>query len=291
MPFVINRRVFLQAALGAAAFAQPRDRTRWALLSDTHIPANPEEEYRGFRPVANLKKALPKLLAYAPDGTLINGDVARLVGAREDYDAVKALVEPLTSRMAVVLGMGNHDDRENFFSVFSGAGDSPLKGRHVAVVDAKPVRFVVLDLLMRVQGSNGKPATIVAGLLGTAQRAWLERFLATSDATPTILFVHHPPDDADGNLLDSDRLLRMVAPVRKVKAIVFGHSHVYSFDQVNGIHLINIPAMGYNFTDAAPVGWVEAGMTRAGGDFTLRVIGGNTAQDGTIKSLEWRADS
>ncbi len=291
MPFVINRRVFLQAALGAAAFAQPRDRTRWALLSDTHIPANPEEEYRGFRPVANLKKAVPKVLAYAPEGTLINGDVARLVGAREDYDAVKALLEPLTSRMTVALAMGNHDDRENFFAVFSGAAESPLKGRHVAVVDAKPMRFVVLDSLARLPVVSGKPVANIAGLLGKAQRTWLEGFLASSDATPTIVFVHHPPDDADGNLLDSDRLLRMVAPARKVKAIVFGHSHVYNYDQVNGIHLINIPAMGYNFTDAAPVGWVEAGMTRAGGDFTLRVIAGNASQDGATKSLEWRADS
>jgi 3',5'-cyclic AMP phosphodiesterase CpdA len=289
MPLVIDRRVFLQAALGSAAFAQKRERTRWALLSDTHVPANQDEEYRGFRPAANLKRVIPRLLAYAPDGALISGDIARLVGAREDYDAVKALLEPLTLRMTVTLAMGNHDDRDNFFAVFSGAGESPLKGRHIAVVDASPLRFVVLDSLIKLPVVSGKPAADIAGLLGKAQRTWLERFLASPDATPTIVFVHHPPDDSDNNLLDSDRLLQLVAPARKVKAIVYGHSHVYSYDQVNGIHLINIPAMGYNFTDAAPVGWVEAAMTRQGADLTLRVIGGNAAQDGATKSLEWRS--
>ena len=68
------------------------------MLSDTHIPADQDEQYRGFRPVANLKKVVPRLLEHAPDGALISGDIARLVGAREDYDVVKALLEPLASR-------------------------------------------------------------------------------------------------------------------------------------------------------------------------------------------------
>ena len=289
MPLIINRRVFFQAAVGSAAFAKQRDRTRWALLSDTHIPANQDEQYRGFRPVANLKKVVPRVLEYAPDGALISGDMARLVGAREDYDLAKTLLEPLASRMMLALALGNHDDRKNFFSVFSGTGSSPLQGRQISVVDAAPLRFVVLDSLMTAPVVNGKPATnCVAGLLGKAQRTWLERFLASSDATPTIIFMHHPPDDSDSNLLDSDRLLQLAAPARKVKAIVFGHTHSYSYDQANGIHLINIPAMGYNFTDASPVGWLETGMTREGADLTLRVIGGNTAQDGATKSLAWR---
>ncbi len=59
-------------------------------------------------------------------------------------------------------------------------------------------------------------------------------------------------------------------PLEVTTAIVFGHTHSYSYDQANGIHLINIPAVGYNFTDAAPVGWVEAGMTQEGSDLTLR---------------------
>ena len=164
MPLIINRRVFFQAAVGSAAFAKQRDRTRWALLSDTHIPANQDEQDRGFRPVANLKKVVPRVLEYAPDGALISGDMARLVGAREDYDLAKTLLEPLASRMMLALALGNHDDRKNFFSVFSGTGSSPLQGRQISVVDAAPLRFVVLDSLMTAPGVNGKPATnCVAG--------------------------------------------------------------------------------------------------------------------------------
>jgi 3',5'-cyclic AMP phosphodiesterase CpdA len=183
MPLIMNRRSFLQAAVGTAAFARQRDRIRWALVSDIHIPANQDDQYRGFYPVANLKKVVPRILEYAPDGALINGDIARLVGAREDYDSAKSLLGPLVSHMTLALALGNHDDRKNFFSVFSGAGSSPIEGRQISVVDAAPLRFVILDSLMTAPASNGKPVTnCVAGLLGKAQRTWLERFLASSDA-------------------------------------------------------------------------------------------------------------
>jgi hypothetical protein len=54
------------------------------------------------------------------------------------------------------------------------------------------------------------------------------------------------------------------------------------------MHLINLPAVGYNFNDGEPVGWVEASFTAEGGDFRLRAIGGNTEQDGKRVSLRWR---
>lgn len=280
MPLVLNRRMFLQTALASAALAQPAARARWALLSDIHIPADPEDQFRGFHPAANLAQVTPQVVEYNPRGALVNGDLARVTGAPGDYSRAKTLLDPLSSRMPLALALGNHDNRANFFPVF-GAGASPVHDRQVAVVDAAPMRFIVLDSLLATN--------VVPGFLGKEQRAWLEQFLGSSDATPTIVFVHHPPDDADSDLLDSERLLRLVVPSRKVKAVIFGHTHTYRYDSLEGLHLINIPAVGYNFADAEPVGWVAAELGRDGADFTLHAIGGNKALDGKTRSLAWRS--
>jgi len=140
--------------------------------------------------------------------------------------------------------------------------------------------LIILDSLFYVNK--------VPGLLGKAQRQWLENYLKECDDTPTILCFHHTLGDDDGDLLDVPRLFRIIKPIRKVKAIVYGHSHVYGFPEFEGIHLINLPAVGYNFSDTEPVGWVEAELTAKGGDFTLHAIAGNKNKGGSVKKLTWR---
>jgi hypothetical protein len=80
----------------------------------------------------------------------------------------------------------------------------------------------------------------------------------------------------------------MIAPIRKVKAILYGHSHVYGISEFEGIHLINLPAMGYNFSDSEPIGWVEARLRSRGGDFVLHATAGNQDRDGSVMKLAWR---
>jgi len=91
-------------------------------------------------------------------------------------------------------------------------------------------------------------------MLGRLQRIWLETFLAASDGTPTILFCHHAPR---ADFLDTGRLFEIISPVRKVKALVFGHSHRYEFSERDGIHLINLPATVT--TSPLPSRWLGRG--------------------------------
>lgn len=280
----LTRRAFSVSLLGAAAVLRAEEREmRWALLSDTHIPENPEDAYRGFRPVENLKKAVPMVLEAKPQGALICGDAARLRGTPGDYQALKALLEPLSSRMPVAIALGNHDDRKNFLEAFGAAqpGAQPVKNRHVLVIESAGVRFIVLDSLMQ---PNFTP-----GLLGKDQRTWLEQFLDTAAPLPTVLFAHHTPDDGDTALLDMPRLMEIIRGRKMVKAFVFGHSHRHAHLVWDGIHMINLPALGYNFADDQPVGWVDAVFTARGASLTLRAIGGNTERDGKTVVLAWRA--
>ena len=291
----MNRRRFLKAGLAAAgavvtigagdsfgAGKNEKKATRWAFLSDTHIPADVENNYRGFYPYRNLQKVAADIVSASPDSVAITGDLARLTGELGDYENLKKLLGPVAEKSPVFMALGNHDNRQNFMQVFiETLGEKQLvRGKHVVVANRAPIQVIILDSLLYVNK--------VPGLLGKVQRQWLESYLKKSDETPTILCFHHTMGDGDDDLLDVPRLFDLVKPIRKVKAILYGHSHVYGFSRFKGIHLINLPAMGYNFSDAEPVGWVEANLTAEGGDFKLHASAGNTDNDGSVKKLTWR---
>jgi len=254
-----------------------------ALLSDTHVAADPKNEYRKFMPWENLKTAVPQVIESQPEDVIINGDAARLTGELADYEAVKQLLAPLAERAPIYIGLGNHDDRDNFFKVFDNPSGTRQKvaGKHVLVIEKPVMRLILLDSLLYVNKA--------AGLLGKVQREWLAHYLENSDARPTILFVHHTLGDGDGELLDVQRLFELVRPQRKVKAIFYGHSHRYAFSQDDGSHLINIPAVGYNFSDEEPVGWVEAVFASSRVELKLHAFAGNREADGKSRSLTWRS--
>ena len=292
----LNRREFLYAgatalavpALGwqGRAMGQPGETpattSRWAFLADTHIAADANDHSGQFYPHRNLEKVLDQVLAQPPEGMMIAGDVARLHGFADDYVQVRKLLSPLDGKVPVYMALGNHDDRTNVLAEFKNPpGDiQPVRGKHVTIVDAGSVRLVLLDSLFNV---NQTP-----GLLGKAQRDWLKAYLAESDETPLLLCFHHALRDTDGDLLDSPRLFDIIEPVRKVKALVYGHSHDYAYATHEGIHLINLPAVGYSFKSEMPVGWVEANLTAQGGEFILHAVAGNTDIDGQVTSLTWR---
>lgn len=251
------------------------------LLSDTHIPGDPENGYRGFKPVVNLARILPEIRTNLPDGVILNGDAARLEGKVEDYARLRVMLAPLAKVAPIYIGLGNHDERETFLHAFN---DQPGKlpkvtGKHVIIIEQPQLRIIQLDSLLYTNKT--------AGLLGHAQRDWLDNFLATSDRRPTILFVHHTLGDGDGELLDADRLFELLKPYGQVKAIFYGHSHVWKITERQNIKLINLPAVGYNFSDDQPVGWVDARFNPAGVDLTLHTIGGNQAENGHSTSLGW----
>ncbi|HNS21993.1 MAG TPA: metallophosphoesterase [Sedimentisphaerales bacterium] len=285
-----DKRRFLTMSLAAAGgmltlphgcnrSARRPDTTRWAFLSDTHIHGNPHYRFRGFSTYENLQRVADQIGEDMPEGLVITGDLARSKGSSEAYENFKSLLAPIARHRPVHLCVGNHDHREDFVQAFTGsAGTAAIKDRHIVTAMAGPIRMIVLDTLLYV---NTFP-----GMLGKLQRLWLETYLGASDETPTILFCHHAPR---ADLLDTRRLFEIISPARKVKALVFGHSHRYEFTQRDGIHLINLPATGYNFTSAQPVGWVEARLTREGGEFTLHAVGGNMSQHGSTRSLHWRA--
>jgi Icc protein len=282
MPILIDRRKFLCAAGAAGLLAKTLpakpERLRWSLLSDTHVSQDPEFANRGFFPARNLKTVVGQVTASRWNQQVINGDLALRLGQTADYQRFMELTRPLIAAAPLALSLGNHDDRINAIAALG--AKNVVAGKWVSTFEAPPFQIVVLDsLYLTNQG---------AGLLGKAQRDWLTKFLDLHADKPTLVFVHHTLDDSDSSLLDADRFLKIVTPRRQVKAVFYGHSHAYHYGVEDGLHLVNQPAVGYNFDDDQPIGWLEFEFDAADARITLHAIGGNQDLNGQTKLLKWR---
>ena len=288
-----DRRKFLTTvSLGATALAVAGCRTptrrveasrslHMALLSDTHLPGDRKNGSRGFNPWENLRAIVPEVVALRPQAVLLNGDAARLEGLPADYNELRASLQPIAALAPIFIGMGNHDDRTNFAKTFTAPASlkANLANKHVLVIDEDFMRIVLLDSLLYTNKT--------AGHLGKTQRAWLSEYLATNSEKPIVIFVHHTLGDGDGELLDAAQLFELLEPHPQVKAIFYGHSHVWEIKERGRLKLVNLPAVGYNFKDGDPVGWVDAKFDSGGVDLTLRALAGNRKDGRKIHRLDW----
>lgn len=258
---------------------------KWALLADTHVAEDKEEVYNNSYPYRNLTGVVPAVVASAPSAAVIVGDVARLDGQPGDYVNVRTLLKPLAEKTPVFLGLGNHDHRDNFLKAFPASPDAAkrqaIEGKHVLVADQGPiVRLVLLDSLQNVNEG--------AGNLGNPQVAWLEKFLASADDVPIVICVHHTLGHGGGDLQDADRMFELLEPAKQVKAIFYGHSHRFAITERKGIHLINLPPIGYRFDEVNPLGWLETDFSQTGASMKLHTVQPGADGDGRVSTLRWR---
>lgn len=286
MPIVLDRRSFLKYATGAATIALARadaSATRIALLSDTHIAADKNDTFRGFNPYSNLTKVVAQVGEQHFDLAVVNGDLARLTGEMADYHQFTSLMQPVFEAAPALFTMGNHDGRDHAQAALTRKSGTvqPVQKKWVTTVDAGPVSLVFLDSLLATN--------VTPGQLGKAQRAWLANYLDGNAGKNLVVFVHHQPDPNDDSaLVDAEALLAILRPRRAVKALIFGHTHEYRYAKQDGLHLINLPAVGYNFSDGYPVGWVDGTFSARSATLKLHAIVGERRDDGKVTELAWR---
>lgn len=251
-------------------------------MADPHISFDPAQSDNGFVPDQHVREAIADVPKAGPQAALIAGDLAWNQGLPADYTRLHVALGPLAERMPLCLMLGNHDSRQPYLAEFlpAHAGADPAVEKSIVLVEHGPIRWVLLDSLFRTD--------VVAGLLGKAQRSLLRRLLEICDEKPTLLCVHHPLNDDDDNLLDSDRLFQLAQAFPKVKAIVTAHDHAYRSEVRDGIHIVNLPALGMPFDPNEPVGWVKAALSAAQGTFTFHAVGENRAGDASSTTLLWR---
>ncbi len=295
----ISRRDFLRrttiAAAGLAlapklfAAEKPADENFWALFSDPHIAADPTVVHLNVNMTDHLTAVVREVTALParPVGVFVNGDCAYNSGEKEDYAAITGLLEPLrAAQMPVHLTLGNHDNREHFWDVLKAEKKAkrPLKDKQAMMVATPHLNWFVLDSLEQTLATPG--------LVGKEQLDWLAKTLDATTDKPAIVMVHHNPGLSDGvpGLKDSMALFEVIRPRKQVKAYLFGHTHAWSVTQEeSGLHLVNLPPIGYVFQEGKPSGWIRATVVPDGMKLEMRCLDTTHKAHGEVKELKWRA--
>jgi len=303
MPFhltPLNRRQFIRRTLAASAglltlpavrvLAAAADADRWALFSDPHIAADPETIARDNKMAANLREVVAQMraLSSVPAGLIVNGDCAQDHGLAGDYTTFIGLLQPaLDIGVPIHLTLGNHDAREVFWETLKDTRPAtpPVAGKHVSVVEGKRANWFLLDSLEVTKQTPGS--------LGDEQRAWLAKALDAHPGKPALVMVHHNPMNPEETkrtgLLDTPELLEVLMPRRQVKAVFYGHTHTWRQSQKDGLHFINLPAIGYPFKAEELTGWVDCKLREDGASLDPRARDPQHPQHGKVVDLTWRA--
>lgn len=285
---------------GAQAADSSPDPETFALLSDTHIDANPDRVLRDANLCAHLKAVVAevKALTRTPSAVLLNGDAAVDHGLPEDYAQLLVQLAPLLGEVAPPLhiGMGNHDDRATFRAVVKPGTPSPIESKHVALIEGRHVNWFLVDTL-RVTNK-------VEGELGGEQLKWLDAAFRSHADKPAIVVGHHnpqfptasPPDSANlgssaavvkhTGLVDTVPFIQLLESHRYVKAYVYGHTHTWAHARrESGLHLINLPPVAYVFDKPRPSGWVEVTTTPGKASFRLHALNKQHSEEGATVEL------
>jgi 3',5'-cyclic-AMP phosphodiesterase len=295
----ISRRRFLKRALTASAvvgllpraFAVQKrvDPDYWALFSDIHIATDPGATARAVNMTEHFRGVTRQLLGRAsprPAGLLVLGDCAFQEGLTGDYKNLGDLLQPIREAgMPVHLALGNHDNRERFWKAFEQerAARRPIADRQAAMLRTSRANWFILDSL---ETTNQTP-----GLIGQEQLDWLSKALDANAHRPAVVFVHHNPGVKEQipGLKDTAELLEIVRPRQQVKALFFGHTHLWDIAQDDsGIHMVNLPAVAYVFKEGQPSGWVKAHLARKGMRLELSCLDLKHPAHGQVIDLAWR---
>jgi 3',5'-cyclic-AMP phosphodiesterase len=271
----------------AGLFGKSRDKHTFALLSDTHIAANAAEISRGVNMTDHLLAVGSEIVALPkkPAAVLVNGDLALTFGLSDDYATFGRLLDPIRTVGPVHLMLGNHDNRQNFWTAFpkEAGAQHPVANRQAAVFSAARANWYLLDSL---DATNSTP-----GELGTAQLEWLALKLESHRNKPAIIVSHHNLWTESGvpGLKDSAALAGLFTKHRHIKAFIFGHTHDWHVRlHESGVHLINLPPVAYVFKAGRPSGWVRATLATDGMEIQLLCLDTKHPEHGQIKQLNWR---
>lgn len=302
-----SRRQFLKGSLALGAgmiaatalrsFGEPTTQPasdasdRLLLLSDIHISGDAKKVDREVNMSDHLAAAVAAIGALAGPksiGMFINGDLAYRDGQAADYAQMLSLLKPVSdAQIPITFSMGNHDHRERFRAAVPNMMNV-VEGRQVSVIESPRATWVVLDTLDKTN--------VTPGIIGEAQLKWLTGFLdapeRASGGKPILLMTHHHPATLQGTkppgIVDAQALMDALVPRKQVKAVLFGHTHVWDTKPIDGLHLINLPAVAYVFAKTQTSAWTDCRVDAKGCKLTLNTIDPKHANNGKEFAFAWR---
>jgi len=198
-----------------------------AQISDFHLKPPGVLAYRVADTAAALRRAVEHLNRRLPRpaAVLITGDLAD-EGAADAYGVLREILTGLAMPFCMV--PGNHDHKGRLRAAFpehtylSGIAEPDGRRAMCCCIEDFPLRLIGLDTV--IPGEHG-------GGLSPGRLAWLDRVLAEQAATPTLVFMHHPPfasgiGHMDGEIfIRKDDLADVIRRHPQVERLTCGHIH------------------------------------------------------------------
>ncbi len=206
------------------------------VVGDPHINIK-SGAHRGVDTAVHLTQLVQHINAYHADAAycLFIGDLTN-EGELEAYKRFKQLIEPLL--VPSLLMMGNHDNRENFQTIFPQAPKDEYSFVQFTLDLGTQYRLIALDSL------NAPPYDTLArhiGFLCPQRLSFLEESLQTAGERTVIIAMHHQPfriglPGMDSIRLDNgDAFMELIGRFPNVKMVLMGHNHRTISGVVDGL--------------------------------------------------------
>lgn len=291
----LSGSVVASSSLGVGGdFSAKLDLNRVALLADTHVSADPNQDYPGTKwPGSPVKEGEHEWVNMAdclaltaksiislnprPAHLIINGDCAHSRGAEAEYKEFLRLVEPIRAAgITIQVTIGNHDNREKLWKLLPFLKKEQF-GVHAGVIELPHANLVLLD--------SGRK-----GVLGEKQLSWLAQELDERTDKPALVFGHFNPSPNRGvrpirGMPDGESLLALLTDRNHVRAYIHGHTHEWQHAQKAHVHIIGQPAVSYYFGKGHAYGWIDMKMAKASADLELRTILPRHKQNGERRKV------
>lgn len=189
-----------------------------AQITDIHLGFEPDAPGEFNR--QRLDRTLATLCALKPQPEMLiaTGDLIDR-GDRDSYERLREALAVVPFPVHLVLG--NHDERDNFRSVFPQYRFTD--GFLQYEVDTPELRVLVLDTLE--EGRHG-------GAFCTQRAAWLKARLAEQPTRKTLIVLHHPPVELGIPWMNTDpaepwvsRLADALGKNGNIVSLICGHIH------------------------------------------------------------------
>jgi len=192
-----------------------------AQLSDPHVAVAGTHFHDLYHTIDKLKAAIERVntLSPRPDFVVMTGDLVNS-GSLEEYAVFRDIMDNLD--IPVFLGIGNHDNRDNFRQAFADTDYLPADGFIQYVWKKDNLRLLMLDT--HVPGHHH-------GILCEDRLKWLDETLAQDPDIPTVIFMHHPPFITgikamdDMGLKDADAFGKIIEKHSQIIHLFCGHLH------------------------------------------------------------------
>lgn len=201
---------------------------RLVQVTDCHLSADPEADYRGQSPDQNLKRLEPAVAAFAPDWIVMTGDLSD-DASEPSYRRIRDWAVSLDRAIAWL--PGNHDERRVMAPLFADAGFEAGP-----VIEAGGWQLVLLD--------SAWPGRACGELDG----ARLEPLEQLNGDRPAGVFVHHQPVPVGAAWIDKvpleapQRFWNALEAHRPVRFVAFGHVHQRFRRSHRGVECLAAPS-------------------------------------------------